>query len=309
VLGFEHEAMLYDGAEGFAAAVLPFIREGLAGGEPMMVALRPERIDLLRAELGGDAEPIVFVDMTELGRNPGRIIPAWREFLDEHGGEGRSMRGIGEPIWAERDDAELEESQLHEALLNLAFADASGFRLLCPYDRRALGAGVIHEACRSHPLVSEDGARRTARPASDAVELLAPFQAPLPPPRNTTESLGYELASLSDVRGAVRRRAVARALAPGQVCDLVTAVNEVATNSVLHGGGNGVLRIWEDDDALICEVRDRGRVKDPLTGRRRPAIDEEGGWGVYLAHQVCDLVQLRSGADGTVVRLRMRLRR
>jgi MEDS: MEthanogen/methylotroph, DcmR Sensory domain len=44
------------------------------------------------------------------------------------------LRGIGEPLFATRSADELVECQRHEALLNLAFQDAPGFWLLCPYD-------------------------------------------------------------------------------------------------------------------------------------------------------------------------------
>ena len=84
------------------------------------------------------------------------------------------------------------------------------------------------------------------------------------------------------------------------------AVNEVATNSVRHGGGRGMLRIWQEPDALICEVRDGGRIDDPLAGRRRPGGAQIGGYGLWLANQVCDLVQVRSYADGSAVRVHMR---
>ena len=57
---------------------------------------------------------------------------------------------------------------------------------------------------------------------------------------------------------------------------------------------------------LAAEVRDHGRIVDPLVGRQRPAPYELGGRGVWLANQLCDLVQVRSSAAGTVVRLRIR---
>jgi anti-sigma regulatory factor (Ser/Thr protein kinase) len=80
----------------------------------------------------------------------------------------------------------------------------------------------------------------------------------------------------------------------------------MATNSVRHGGGHGLLRVWQEPDALICEVRDAGHIREPLVGRVRPAIGQVGGFGVWLANQVCDLVQIRSVASGTVIRLHMR---
>jgi anti-sigma regulatory factor (Ser/Thr protein kinase) len=92
-------------------------------------------------------------------------------------------------------------------------------------------------------------------------------------------------------------------LAPERTADLILAVTEVATNSVRYGGGHGVLRIWRDDNDLICEVRDHGHLEYPLVGRRRPAVDTVEGRGIWLVHQLCDLVQIRSYSSGTAVRM------
>jgi hypothetical protein len=67
-----------------------------------------------------------------------------------------------------------------------------------------------------------------------------------------------------------------------------------------------MLRVWDEGDSVICEVSDRGRMDKPLAGRARPELDEQGGWGLWLANQLCDLVQLRTLADGMVVRLHVR---
>jgi anti-sigma regulatory factor (Ser/Thr protein kinase) len=92
---------------------------------------------------------------------------------------------------------------------------------------------------------------------------------------------------------------------PGAVADLVTATSELAANSVMHGGGSGTLRLWFENGALLAEVEDRGRIEEPLVGRLRPDISQEGGRGLWLANQLCDLVQIRSGAGGTTVRLHL----
>ena len=84
-------------------------------------------------------------------------------------------------------------------------------------------------------------------------------------------------------------------------------VNEIAANSLLHGGGSGVLRVWAEPSTLICEVADSGTIADPLVGRQSPSLERVGGRGLWLANQLCDLVQIRSGAAGTVVRLHVRL--
>jgi len=303
-VSFSHEALLYDGPDELATRVVPFIEDGLDAGEPTMVALRVDAIEELCERLGPGANSVWFVDMAQLGRNPGRIIPAWREFVAEH--DGQAVRGIGEPVWAGRNADELLECQLHEALLNVAFAGARDFRMLCPYDTGALPESVIREARAGHPHVDAEGALRPSDLYRGEDDLLRPFDSPLPAPDGPIEVLAYDRHSLSELRTMVAARAARSGIGERRAEDLVFAVNELATNSVRHGGGNGVLRIWAPDGALVCEVRDRGVVSDPLVGRTRPDAVAEGGWGIYLAHQLCDLVQVRSGPDGTVVRVLMR---
>ncbi|MEO8691057.1 MAG: sensor histidine kinase, partial [Solirubrobacteraceae bacterium] len=236
---FRHEVMLYDGPETFVDGAEPFIRTAVAAGEPIMVAVGAEKIDRLRSRLGEDADQVVFADMATLGANPARIIPAWQEFVDAHVGSGRALRGIGEPIWADRSPTELVECQCHEALLNVAFAAAGDFHLICPYDTGQLGADVIAEAERSHPFVA--GAASDAYRGHDAVPQ---FAAPLPePPADAAE---YEISrdALVDLRHVTAAEAERAGLSRQRTHDLVLAVHEVATNSVRHGGGRGVLRVW-----------------------------------------------------------------
>jgi len=306
VESFRHEALIYEGDHGFLAGAVPFVREGLEAGEPIMVAVGADRIELLRDELGEDADGVDFADMRELGRNPGRIIPAWHDFIEEHRREPGGIRGIGEPIWAGRRPAELVECQLHESLLNLAFAATDGFRLLCPYDAAALGPEVLHEACCSHPSILDTAGGRTSLDYRGDDHLLAPFDAPLPRPAAPAETFGFELDGLPELRRLVARCCAAAGLSGERSDDLVLAASEIAANSLRHGGGRGVLRVWSDDDALVCEIRDRGHIGDPLAGRHKPNLGRPGGWGLWLAHRVCDLVQIRSRPDGTIVRLLMR---
>ena len=99
---FKHEAMLYAGIDGFVNGTAPFLREGVAAGEPALVVVSADKIRKLRAALGADADAVFFADMADVGANPARIIPAWRRFVDDHAPAGRPLRGIGEPIYPER---------------------------------------------------------------------------------------------------------------------------------------------------------------------------------------------------------------
>jgi anti-sigma regulatory factor (Ser/Thr protein kinase) len=93
-----------------------------------------------------------------------------------------------------------------------------------------------------------------------------------------------------------------------RVVDFVIAVSEVAGNTVRHAKSPGTMEIWSDDDEIVCEIRDEGVITDPQAGRQPPPPDASGGHGLWLVHQVCDRVEVRSGEDGTVIRMHLRLR-
>jgi anti-sigma regulatory factor (Ser/Thr protein kinase) len=300
--GFRHEALLYAGTEQFVARCSGFIREGLNDGESILVAVARSKIDLLREALGDDAKHVGFADMAEIGGNPARIIPVWHEFATHHAASG--ARGIGEPISPARQPDELTECQRHEALINLAFDAGPPWRLACPYDTAGLEQDVIDEALRSHPVVT-DGDDTHRSPTYTATA--EPFQGTLPEPLSQTIDRRFDLSELAGLRKLVTDSARQAGLRGPRLRDLVLSVNEVASNSVRHGGGSGLLRVWRERAALFCEVRDQGKIDHPLAGRLIPPDGQPDGRGLWIANQLCDLVQIRSSAAGTVVRMQMRL--
>ncbi|HLI40528.1 MAG TPA: ATP-binding protein [Streptosporangiaceae bacterium] len=126
-----------------------------------------------------------------------------------------------------------------------------------------------------------------------------------PVPRGPV-SVSYT-TDLSAVRAVVHRYAVAAGLSEARAIDLVLAVSEVAANTVRHAGSAGRLEIWQGTDEIVCRLSDRGVIADPLAGRRRPSLDDLGGHGLWLVYQVCDKVELCSGAAGTTIALHMAL--
>ena len=83
------------------------------------------------------------------------------------------------------------------------------------------------------------------------------------------------------------------------------AVDELATNTLRYARGEGTLRTWRENGSLLVEVADGGHIADPLAGRDLPSPDEIGGRGLYLVNQLCDLVQMRSSPEGSVIRVHM----
>lgn len=289
--GFRHEALFYEGEADYLARTVPFVLAGLSAGDAILVAVPEPGLSRLRTELGAAGAAVTFQDMAVVGRNPGRIISVWDDFVRGRNGRTSNLRGLGEPVWAKRSPEELVECQIHEDLLNVAFADTRALRIACPYDSTALPHDVISRAREAHGHRPVDAGRT--------------LEAPL---RTAPPGAHVETFTADHVRG-LRREITELArhvgLSVARTDDLVLAVNEVATNSIRYGGGTGTLRAWIDGEAVVCEVADAGEITDPLVGRRRPASDAPGGRGLWLANVLCDLVQVRSAADGTVVRLRV----
>jgi anti-sigma regulatory factor (Ser/Thr protein kinase) len=302
--GYRHEALFYRDDAEYLQGTVGFVADAVALGQPVMVAVPGQRLEALRAELDGAADALHIVDMTRMGHNPARIIPAWRAFLDRHGAAGQAVRGIGEPVWHGRRAPEVDECHLHEALLNVAVDPDAPFWLRCPYDVEALGEAATEAAQRNHATYVSDGDLVGSRTYGGLDQVEALFRADLEEPDGPAELMDFGEGDLVRVRQSVTHHAREAGLDADRTSDLVLAITELATNSLRHGGGRGWLRTWRDADALVYEVRDTGRIHDPLVGRRAPQPSDEGGRGVWMANQLCDLVQVRSGDDGTVVRTR-----
>jgi anti-sigma regulatory factor (Ser/Thr protein kinase) len=304
---FRHEMLFYAGDDGFVEGTLGLVAHALERGAGTLVAVTAARAAALAQALGDEAERVCFLDMPTLGRNPARIIPVWREFVREHAHGDGSALGIGEPVWPGRGSAELTECKRHEALLNLAFYDGPGWHLLCPYDLDGLDDHVIEAARDTHPLLVRDGASHGNDHYACGVGTPRPFAGTLAAPPKSVEKLVFARRNLAQVREVVAAFSTRAGLGVEGTEALVLAVDELASNSIRYGGGAGVLRCWRDDRRVLCEVEDGGCIEDPLVGRSRPEPDAHGGRGVWLVNQLCDLVQIRSGPAGTIVRVHKRL--
>ncbi|MFC4374521.1 anti-sigma factor RsbA family regulatory protein [Nocardia halotolerans] len=295
---FGHPALFYRGPQDYTAQTVAFLREGLAAGEPIAVAVPGPNLALIEGGLGAAARDILFLDMTEVGRNPGRIIPkVLRGFADAHP-RGR-VRIIGEPIWAERTSVEYPACAQHEALINAAFAGRA-VTILCPYDQSRLGATALADARLTHPTVISGGREQTSDDY-DWQAVVARYNEPLPPAPSAAR-FAFGSSELRAVRQFARDRATAWGIEGARLADVELAVAELTTNSVVHGGGRGTFATWTEPGQVVFEVRDNGRLTDPLAGRRPPDPGQLGGRGLLLVHYLADLVRTHTSRDGTTIR-------
>jgi anti-sigma regulatory factor (Ser/Thr protein kinase) len=133
------------------------------------------------------------------------------------------------------------------------------------------------------------------------------FEGSLRAPAGPLRELSFTAESLSGLRHSLSAWASTERLGAERVEELILAVNELATNSVRHGGGGGTLLMWREKDTLLCEVRDPGQIEPSILAGALPPPDASGGRGLWLVHQLCDVVQIRSSSAGTVVRVQARL--
>jgi hypothetical protein len=299
---YRHEAFMWRDPDDYATVLAPFVEDGLAAGEAVMVAVVRRHANWLRESLGAQARKVKFVDMAKIGRNPALIIPVWQKFVDQHSGYGRPVRGIGEPIWVGRRPEEIIECQLHEALLNVAVDPKIPLWLICPYDQ-GLDPSIINEAHRSHPAVMEGDRYQGNSQYGGREHVEAMLSAELPELCGVPSEYSFSTDAVDRVFNIVTLEAYGSGLWSDKVTDLAATSRRLAACSLRRGAADGTIRIWDLPYALICEVSDDTVIDDVLAGRRALVTNDRDG--LSSANRKCDLVQLRSTGNGTTVRLHM----
>jgi anti-sigma regulatory factor (Ser/Thr protein kinase) len=301
--GFEHLGYLYRDPKDYLATAVGYVQSALTADNPVLVAVPPPGLEMLRNGLGPDADRVEFADMTVAGRNPSGIIPGvLLEFLHRHPGRRASI--IGEPVWLGRERAEYSACVLHEALINSAFAGREA-SILCPYDARGLPDNAILDAHRTHPvMVDEAGNRWVSGYYQDPLRTAEMLNKPLSSPPAGAPVLSYQHPQdLAGVREFVVAHATEAGLNTDRAGQVAVAVNELATNTIEHTSGPGTVRAWAEPSVLICQVDDTGHLTDRLAGRVPPAPHQPGGRGLLLVNQLSDLVCVYTEPGHTAVRV------
>jgi serine/threonine-protein kinase RsbW len=115
----------------------------------------------------------------------------------------------------------------------------------------------------------------------------------------------YVPDDLRAVRAFVTERAIALGMTEARIDLLTLAVSELTTNTLQHTSGGGHIRIWAEDNRLVCDVIDRGA--DRPFGRAMPAAEAVRGRGLAIVERVCDEVYTTTIPAGTLVRICLEL--
>jgi anti-sigma regulatory factor (Ser/Thr protein kinase) len=281
---------------------VPRMLPSLDDGAPVVAVLDDTTRAEVRRVLGDAADHVEFPDPAVVHRVPPFTVASrWARLSRRvRTGTGRAtvvgqhvdgLPGCGENHWARLDIA------LNVAVVGLPIT------VLCPYrtDDRELARVEA-----THPLlVTADGlvSSGTYRPPTEAL-----IQYPPPPPPELgpfTAELAFSADDLGELRHLVAEVAGRGPTPPDRVADLVLAVNEIGSNSVEHGPGGGRLRLWATDEAVVAEIADHGSADLPFPGMVAPPAAGIRGRGLWLASELCDVLQVWSDREGTVVRIRM----
>ena len=299
--GIRHAAVLHRGAADFGAAVGGYVRVGLLAGESVLVVARDRIIDALRAQLDDRSGGLAVASLNGSGVNPGRVLSVIRQFTHDH--DSGPVRCVQELAWSSRPRDEVREAMRHEALIDLALGSARA-NVLCGYEA-SLDPVILAGAERIHPVIVRDGRWHASQPHPAASG--DPGDEGLDNPPATAAQLRYR-EDQSPARAFAARQAGLAGLTPARTADLVLAVGELTANTLAHTAGPGTLTAWTTGAEFICQVRDSGEIADPLAGTLRPSpVSPQRGRGLWIVHQLCDLVETRTGTQGTTTRLHMRL--
>ena len=300
-----HGALLYRTQREYLDGLVPFISDAVAADQAVLIAVPGPNLAVLAEGLGQLTDNVVMTDMTEVGRNPGRILgEVLSRFVDKH--RDQPVRLIGEPIWPSRTEAEYPACVQHEVLLNQAFTGRD-VTVVCPYHVAQLDPDVIADARRTHPVLWQNGMVESDNAAYAPEEMLARYNQPL---SSHSTAVRYTARKLGDLAGA---RAFAGAyaqwfgLSAEQTADLQLIASELASASLTQVGGTCRLALWRQDGHVVCEARDGGSLDDPLAGRRAYDSDSERGRGLYVINAVADLVRTHTTADETTIQAYLRL--
>ncbi|GGQ70004.1 sensor histidine kinase [Couchioplanes azureus] len=302
-VGHFHEAGFYGSDAEFLELIVPFVEEGLAAGEAVVIGYDTRKADLLRSQLA-DPSSVEFIGDGNLYATPARAIATYRRLFEFHVAMGVGQIRIAGDVPHSGNGGRFEGWDRYECAVNTVWQEFPVWGR-CLYDVTTAPTEVLDIVERTHPrLVSPSGWCRASARFQEAPVFEGLPSAPDPveacPP---TAELTNPAAS--HVRHVVAQAGSSR-VGDSILQNLILGVSEAVSNARKHGKPPVTVRIWALPDRIVVSVHDRGcGPADPLAGLV-PAVADPllPGWGLWLMHQLdIDTTLIRSG-EGFTVRLR-----
>jgi anti-sigma regulatory factor (Ser/Thr protein kinase) len=279
------------------------VRGGHHNGETVLARVKSENADALGAALAGDDRGADVGTADDFYENASRTRAKFLDWVSGRTG-GSRIRMLGEPPWPLDSAAGVRDWARHEAVINLAFAGLP-VTFACPYDAGSLPPEIIDHAEHTHPSILTSGGSSDSPSYAEpdvfceSLDGQVPLRTGLP-----AMQMPFDRGNLHAVRELVAEEGSAAGLSGNRLFELMLAVDEIATNAVLHGASPANLKLWREPGELIWEVADTGPgIADPLVGQLAPDSSAPGGRGLWMARMICDWVEFRSDEAGTIVAL------
>ena len=295
---FAHEAFVYSCEEEALARCVPFVEEGLARDEPVVVVAGEPVREAIADSLGNEVKRLAVLAPSEEWWQGGfGTLAAYDRDLQGLRATGRPWRLIGEPTWLALPGGRVWSR--FEAVANEAYAELPYYSL-CLHDTRRLEPDIIDAVLRTHPL-TWGGAGPVPSPVYEDTATYLHRVEPAWSAR-PSDAATWQVADARAGRDAVEQ-ALGAQLRTGRGQDVLIAVNELVSNAV-RAAGEAELSTWREGGGMVWEVADAGPgLHDPIAGYVPPGLDLDSGRGLWLARSLSSDATVRPTGPGTAVRL------
>src|SRR5918997_2257511 len=147
---YVHDALFFSSTDELAVGTVPFVREGLAAGDAVVVTASPAAVDVVHWAVDGDPRLHVLERHETYHRRTPAAVTGLRRLADRLTADGtRRVRVVGETDFG-RTERDWLEWQRYEAVVNDALA-AWPLWGLCVFDTTRLPDRVLDSVARTHP--------------------------------------------------------------------------------------------------------------------------------------------------------------
>jgi hypothetical protein len=301
-----HEVGFYRSDDEFLALIVPFVEEGVAAGQPVIIGYDDRKASLLRSWLH-DPAAVTFVTGHSLYATPARAIASYWKMFEQFTAAGATQIRIAGDVPHEGNGGRFAGWDRYESAANTVW-DRFPVWSRCLYDATTAPSRVLGIAERTHPrIVLPSGQIQD----NDWYKDPAHFQ-PLPLDPDPLERSAPALEVTNPSPGQVRRAltSIGHDLVSDAVLeDLKIGVTEAIINARQHGRPPVTARIWAASGRILVHVHDTGPGPgDPLAGLvpawAKPEFPEAELWLIHMLDLDVALIPSR---DGFTVRLATRV--